>query len=211
MEFIINPQQHQMQQHFYQNQRYSFGDFDTKKITLFYSGSGTMTSTMTDKTIPTNVIITDASDSASYVTATYDGSGNFVFNLVEPIIIDKMSDVFLDSFSMLNCSSTPTNAVNASGATFGTVLKFNDINQNNFSNNTAIHNGELIVLDEEIASNDSGTFVTAKNKKFNYMGVIQPGRYKTINGKLTTINNQPWLSNTKNLVFSIELVISNKS
>jgi len=210
MDFIINPHQQQMQQQFFQNQRYSFGDFDTKKITLFYSGSGTMISSDTDKTLVSNTITTNSSGtSSSYVTATYDDSGNFVFNLVEPISIDKMSDVFLDSFSILNCSSSTGNA---SGTSFGAVLKFNDINQNNFSNNTTIHDGELIILDEGIASSGSGTFVNAKNKKFNYMGVMQPGRYKTINGKLTNIENDSWTNTSgKNLVFSIELVISNKS
>ena len=209
MDFIINPPQHQMQQHFYQNQRYSFGDFDTKKITLFYSGNGSITLSDTDHTVSSNVITPNSSGSSSYVTATYDSSGNFVFNLIEPIIIDKMSDVFLDSFSILNCSSSNGNA---SGTSFGAVLKFNDINQNNFSNNTAIHDGELIVLEEDIASSGSGTFVNAKNKKFNYIGIMQPGRYKTINGKLTNIDNQHWTTNgSGNLVFSIELVISNKS
>ena len=198
MDFITNPHQQQMHQQFFQNQRYSFGDFDTKKITLFYSDPGA-------GIISTNRIQSNSSASSSYVTATYGDSGDFVFNLVEPIIIDKMSDVFLDSFSMANCSSTSSSA---SGATFGAVLKFDDINQNNFSNNTAINNAELIVLDDDIASSGSGTFVTAKNKKFNYMGVIQPGKYKTINGKLTDINNGQW--KTPNLVFSIELVISNK-
>ena len=208
MDFITNPTQQQMQQQFFQNQRYSFGDFDTKKITLFYSGSGTISSSQTGDTLISNTIITNASGSASYVTATYSDQGDFVFNLVEPIIIDKMSDVFLDSFSMANCSSSSSSA---SGATFGAVLKFDDINQNNFSNNTAINNAELIVLDDDIASSGSGTFVTAKNKKFNYMGVIQPGKYKTINGKLTDINNGQWKNKgDPNLVFSIELVISNK-
>jgi len=201
MDFITNPAQQQMQQQFFQNQRYSFGDFDTKKITLFYSGSGA-------GIISTNRI--QSSASSSYVTATYADSGDFVFNLVEPIIIDKMSDVFLDSFSMANCSSSSSSS-SASGATFGAVLKFDDINQNNFSNNTAINNAELIVLDDDIASSGSGTFVTAKNKKFNYMGVIQPGKYKTINGKLTDINNGQWKTGeSPNLVFSIELVKSNK-
>jgi hypothetical protein len=197
MDFITNPAQQQMQQQFFQNQRYSFGDFDTKKITLFYSDPGA-------GIISTNRI--QSSASSSYVTATYGNSGAFVFNLVEPIIIDKMSDVFLDSFSMANGSS-----VNASGATFGAVLKFDDINQNNFSNNTAINNAELIVLDDDLSTRGSASFVTAKNKKFNYMGVIQPGKYKTINGKLTDINNGQWKTmGTTNLVFSIELVISNK-
>lgn len=197
MDFITNPAQQQMQQQFFQNQRYSFGDFDTKKITLFYSGPGA-------GIISTNRI--QSSASSSYVTATYGNSGAFVFNLVEPIIIDKMSDVFLDSFSMANGSS-----VSASGATFGAVLKFDDINQNNFSNNTAINNAELIVLDDDLSTRGSASFVTAKNKKFNYMGVIQPGKYKTINGKLTDINNEQWKTmGTTNLVFSIELVISNK-
>jgi len=197
MDFITNPAQQQMQQQFFQNQRYSFGDFDTKKITLFYSDPGA-------GIISTNRI--QSSASSSYVTATYGNSGAFVFNLVEPIIIDKMSDVFLDSFSMANGSS-----VSASGATFGAVLKFDDINQNNFSNNTAINNAELIVLDDDLSTRGSASFVTAKNKKFNYMGVIQPGKYKTINGKLTDINNEQWKTmGTTNLVFSIELVISNK-
>ena len=50
-----------------------------------------------------------------------------------------------------------------------------------------------------------------KNKKFNYLGVIQPGKYGTINGKLTDINNEQWENTSAgNLVFSIELVISNK-
>ena len=125
------------------------------------------------------------------------------------MIIDKMSYLFLDSFSILNCSSSTGSA---NGTSFGAVLKFNDINQNNFSNNTTIHDGELIVLDKDTALNGSGTFVTAKNKKFNYMGIMQPGRYKTINGKLTNIDNKPWKNTTgSNLVFSIELVISNKS
>jgi|TARA_B110000971_G_scaffold33291_1_gene30906 hypothetical protein len=199
MDFITNPPQQQMQQQFFQNQRYSFGDFDTKKITLFYSGP-------TAGTLSTNVI--QSSASSSYVTATYGDSGDFVFNLVEPIIIDKMSDVFLDSFSMANCSGTNASA---SGASFGAVLKFDDINQNNFSNNTAINNAELIVLDEDLSTRGSASFVTAKNKKFNYMGVIQPGKYETINGKLTDINNGQWKKTPAgNLVFSIELVISNK-
>lgn len=199
MDFITNPPQQQMQQQFFQNQRYSFGDFDTKKITLFYSGP-------TAGTLSTNVI--QSSASSSYVTATYGDSGDFVFNLVEPIIIDKMSDVFLDSFSMANCSSSSSSA---SGVTFGAVLKFDDINQNNFSNNTAINNAELIVLDEDLSTRGSASFVTAKNKKFNYMGVIQPGKYETINGKLTDINNGQWKKTPAgNLVFSIELVISNK-
>tara|TARA_B110000046_G_scaffold42607_1_gene47280 strand:+ start:70 stop:396 length:327 start_codon:yes stop_codon:yes gene_type:complete len=107
---------------------------------------------------------------------------------------------------MANCSST-----SASGATFGAVLKFDDINQNNFSNNTAINNAELIVLDDDLSTRGSASFVTAKNKKFNYMGVIQPGKYETINGKLTDINNGQWKKTPAgNLVFSIELVISNK-
>jgi hypothetical protein len=182
MDFITNPPQQQMQQQFFQNQRYSFGDFDTKKITLFYSG-----------VVPQG-------------TSRVEPTGHFVFNLVEPIIIDKMSDVFLDSFSMANCSGT-----SASGASFGAVLKFDDINQNNFSNNTAINNAELIVLDEDLSTRGSASFVTAKNKKFNYMGVIQPGKYGTINGKLTDINNEQWENTSAgNLVFSIELVISNK-
>jgi hypothetical protein len=210
MDFIINPQQHQMQQQIFQNQRYSFGDFDSKKITLFYSGSGIINSTQTTETLTSNTITTNASGSASYVTATYDGSGNFVFNLVEPMIIDKMSDVFLDNFSIYNCNASMSTS--SKGESYGIVLNFDDINQNNFSNNTTIHDGELIILDTNEGGNASGTFIIAKNKKFNYMGVMQPGKYNTINGRLTDINKGVLgqQQTNKNLVFSIELLISNK-
>ena len=52
-----------MQQQFYQNQRYSFGDFDTKKITLFYSGPGIINSTQTTQTLISNTIITNYNES----------------------------------------------------------------------------------------------------------------------------------------------------
>jgi hypothetical protein len=214
MDFIINSQHQQMQQQFFQNQRYSFGDFDTKKITLFYSGSGTINTNQNDETLPSNTITTLNSSgvpSSSYVTATYETvTGNFAFNLIEPITIDKMSDVFLDNFSIYNCNASMSTSTK--GESYGIVLNFNDINQNNFSNNSTIHDGELIILDTNEGGSDSGTFIVAKNKKFNYMGVMQPGRYKTINGRLTDINSGVLKrqQDDKNLVFSIELLISNK-
>ena len=171
-----------------------------------------MTSSDTDKTLESNTITTSGASSSSYVTATYDESvGNFVFNLVEPIIIDKMSDIFLDNFTIYNCNASMS--ASSKGESYGIVLNFDDINQNNFSNNTTIHDGELIVLDSNASGSSSGDFIVSKNKKFNYMGVMQPGKYKTINGTLKNIENVGLVrqENTKNLVFSIELVISNKS
>ena len=237
MDFVIN---NPFPQQMYQNQGFAFPDYDSKKVTLFFSASGenaSITGTSSDilnMFIPSNIITEDGPyinaiyneddevsnpdtagtylPSSSYVTATYSDTGNFTFILVEQLIVDKMSDVFLDNFTIYNPSASMTS--NASGQnTYGVVLKIDSIQQNIISNNTTINAGELIILNSDKQKGGIPMFYESKNKKFNYLGVMQPGSYRQITGRLTDVNNAyiTRAEHTNNpLSFSIELVISTK-
>ena len=213
----------------YQNPQFTFNHFDTKKLILFYtnasdSGNAEFGYTYNRITTPGSTITTYNSSgvpssnpvlSGSFTSAVYGSDpGTFTFTLQEPLQIDKMSDVFLDNFSLSNASFNASDTPSQ----YGVVLKIDQLKQNVVSNNQLINNGEFIVVnsssDPKISTNPRPTFYETKSKKFNYLGVIQPGRYKTITGKLSDLDNKsikPLIDLKSNFCFSIELVISNKS
>ena len=209
----------------YQNPQFTFNHFDTKKLILFYTNASDSSNsefgyTYNRITTPGSTITTYDSKgvatskpvpSGSFTSAVYDSDpGTFTFTLQEPLQIDKMSDVFLDNFSLSNASFNASDTPSQ----YGVVLKIDQLKQNVVSNNQLINNGEFIVVNSEGKPDpDRPLFYETKSKKFNYLGVIQPGRYKTITGKLSDLDNKsikPLIS-ANNFCFSIELVISNKS
>ena len=225
MEFVQN-NPFPMQQ--FQNQGYAFPEYDTKIITLFYGNSTGVTAPAGDD-FPTNKYMTPAIEYTTYdnagtpktntapggtvKTAKYKSDGTFEFILIEPIIIDKMADVFLDNFSILNGAFGATTEATKLRK-YGAVLKIDQVNQNAYSNNTAINEGELLIFAK--ATTDPSKFIESKNKKFNYLGVMQPGRYGKITGKLVDLENAiltqelTGVSAVDGIAFSIDLVVSNK-
>lgn len=208
----------------YQNPQFTFNHFDTKKLILFYtnaSHSEEFGYTYNKITTPGSTITTYSSsgvphtepvNSGSFTSAVYgsDDDGTFTFTLQEHLQIDKMSDVFLDNLSFVNASFNASDTPSQ----YGVVLKIDQLKQNVVSNNQLINNGELIVVNSSENPGARPLFYETKSKKFNYLGVIQPGRYKTITGKLSNLNNkkiEALLTTSRNFCFSIELVISNKS
>ena len=118
--------------------------------------------------------------------------------------------VFLNGKSTSNASLSDEATITLPSAETGLHYKF----ILNASMATSSASFVITTLDNAsfVGSINATNSITAKNKKFNYIGVMQPGRYKIINGKLTNINNKRWTNLTaSNLVFSIELIISNKS
>ena len=233
MEFVINNPHPQQQ---FQNQGYSFPEYDTKKITLFYgkiyippsndSDNNNVFLTPADGTldISTNKLTTNGDP---IQTAKYNSDGSFRFILINPIIIDKMADVFLDNFTALNLQNNAgTDSDNLEE--YGLSLKIDQLNQNVYSNNTVVNKSCMIVLNNDEYQGSRENFVTSKSKKFNYLGVLQPGSYDEITGTLTYLNGgisgvnsgktglirrtvvQDGSSDYHGIAFSIELVISNK-
>ena len=207
----------------YQNPQYTFNNFESKKVVLFYSASyetvaipdviksntiytsGGSTVTYSGSGVPSSA----SWSSGSFVSASYGVNGIFKFTLVEPLQVDKMSDVYLDNITLCNAS------LNASlmSEQYGVALKINEIQQKTVSNNQTLNNKEFIVINSQPETGAGGrpTYYESKNKKYNYLGVIRPGRYKELNGVLCDIENIR-IGNLPPgaLAFSIELIISNQ-
>lgn len=118
---------------------------------------------------------------------------NFSVKLVEPLIIDTLSDVYLDSFTTFN--AIPNNTI--SSANMGFTFRINELNINsNIAGNQdkSLATSEGIPLDSKkfnsifipnsSSGNDSKITVLHKSKKYNYICSINPGKISQLSGEL---------------------------
>jgi hypothetical protein len=136
---------------------------------------------------------------------------NFTTELTEPLIIDKLSDVYLESFTTFN---------NTSNTTSENMCFLLDIDEFNINSNSAFNaskNSSGVLLNTSgtysfnrivIPNERSSSNVTNihKSKKLNYICSINPTRISSINGKVTNLDNRA-IFNDINGRFILELVI----
>lgn len=113
----------------------------------------------------------------------------FSFNLQEPLRIDKLSDMYLDSFTTLNCvqgvKGTPTNT--------GFILKLDQFNINTASassdGTTAQKLISSIFIPNESKNGDQiDSVIIHKSKKFNHICNVNPTKISTISGSITLLD-----------------------
>ena len=105
----------------------------------------------------------------------YNTSINFSLTLQEPFIIDKLSDVYLESFTTFNAeANTVTNRK-------GFILDIDQFNIQNNSTNKNLFN-KLFIPNEDSAGTST---VVHKSKKLNYVCQINPTKLKNITGSVT--------------------------
>ena len=141
-------------------------------------------------------------------TTTFTGNASNVWStkLYEPLIIDKLSDVFLESFITYNCSSS------SSKSTSAFILGINEFNINTNTSSDIDIDGNFInpqffnnILIPNESSKSTGTSIH-KAKKLNYICSINPTKLSTLSGTITNINGKSiWNGSDKRLI--IELVI----
>jgi hypothetical protein len=141
--------------------------------------------------------------------------GRFTTQLTEPLIIDKLSDVYLESFTTNNCSS------NGSSQNMCFLLDIEEFNINSNSafnasrnssgilNNTSgTYSFNHIVIPNE---NNSGTGTHIhKSKKLNYICSINPTRISNINGTVTNLDNEPIIGNTGRFILELVVIARDK-
>lgn len=105
-----------------------------------------------------------------------DGSAGGVFkvSLAEPLIIDKLSDIYLDSLTTWNCNPNTTEEAR------GFILDIDQLEIKTNSNTVNFYNKIFI---PNSASNASQTTLH-KTKKLNYICSINPTTLSTISGSL---------------------------
>ena len=123
------------------------------------------------------------------------GSGTFTTELTEPLIIDKLSDVYLESFTTNTCTA------NTSPEDMCFLLDIDEFNINTNSafnasknssgvllNTNGTYSFNRIVIPNENGGKDGNTQIH-KSKKLNYICSINPTRISSINGKITNLEN----------------------
>lgn len=129
-------------------------------------------------------LIVDIKDTGSDTALT--GGTTFRAKLNEPIIIDKLSEVYLDNFMTINSlfGNTPANAAFA--------IKINE-----FSSKTAVAStdqttrgtiqSKLLIPNENNDTDNFDSLVVHKGKKMNYVCEINPTKIHEISGTITNI------------------------
>ena len=157
---------------FYQNPSYQFERREKKTLTL---------------------------DVSSAVNSTMDE--NFNIQLLEPLRIDRLSDVYLDSFTTFNAKINTAKL----GQNMGFTLTINEFNNNsNIASNQHKTAGSIdstkfntIFIPNSSSSTESST-VTHKAKKFNYIASINPCTISSLSGSIldagTITGNAPTYS-----------------
>ena len=107
---------------------------------------------------------------------------DFTIDLQEPFIIDKLSDIYIDSFTTFNCNL----ADSANEMAF--ILDIDIFNIQVNSNNSNIFNKILIPNEQPVGGTVANTIIH-KGKKLNYICQINPGKISQVNGKITSMNN----------------------
>ena len=110
---------------------------------------------------------------------------DFNVGLHEPLKIDKLSDIYLDSFTTLRAKENDSSVED-----IAFLLSINEFNINSTSNTSIIHNKVIIPnsTKDNDANNKDGPTVTHKNKKYNYICSINPCTLSRLSGKITLLN-----------------------
>jgi len=130
-------------------------------------------------------------DISSLLSGTMDTA--FSVDLIEPLVIDTLSDIYLDSFTTYNAILNTTE----SSVNMGFTLRINELNINsNLGNNldktAADSNGNKPVDSKKFnsifipnsSSSTTKSTVLHKSKKFNYICSINPGKISQLSGEL---------------------------
>jgi len=129
------------------------------------------------------ILILDVNDGTSL-----GSGGEFNIPLLEPLIIDKQSEVYLDNFISYNGNITNTPGNSAF------CLKINEFNiSSNVAsslNSNTIYNS-IIIPNEGNSATQNHSSIIHKAKKFNYVCDVNPGKIGSISGKILNLEGAP--------------------
>jgi len=152
---------------------------------MMYQNSGYQFERRDKKTLIVDVADSSVTDNP-LSTAT-----EFSVDLFEPLIVDKLSDVYLDNFTTYNSLLCDTN----DRSTFSL-----SINEFNVNSNVASSGGgqnmfnKILIPNEHNNVDNTHSAVIHKGKKMNYVCSINPGRLSKITGKISDLGGSSMFS-----------------
>lgn len=133
-----------------------------------------------EKKIPLTIDIQESSGNQKGLS----NSAGFSVELIEPLIIDELSDIYLDS-----CLTKNTKVANTQD-NMAFVVKIDQLNINSRSNNSTI-NGGFLIPNENTDYQNHNISVPHKSKKMNYICSINPTKLSQLTGTITNLEGSP--------------------
>mgnify|MGYP001220811152 CR=1 FL=1 len=111
---------------------------------------------------------------------------NFTIDLQEPLIIDKLSDMYLESLTTVNC----VQGAKASHSRAGFILKLDQFNINTAAGSTVHNEGSNFFNSVFIPNNSKkgeqeNSVVLHQENQLNYICDVNPTKLFTISGSIT--------------------------
>jgi hypothetical protein len=130
-------------------------------------------------------LIIDIEESSAGGQKGLSNDVSFSVNLMEPLIIDQLSDVYLDSCMTMNCKFGNTQD------NMSIAVKINQFNNNSRSASTGDNqriNNALLIPNEFNNLDKHNEMQQHKGKKMNYVCSINPTKLSQFTGKITDLN-----------------------
>ena len=127
----------------------------------------------------------------------------FTKSLQEPFKIDKLSDIYLDSFTTFDSSYNKVNKKRC-----GHLLSIDQFNISSNSNNPAMFN-KLYITNEDSTGGSTSTKIH-KSKKMNYICTINPTTIDKLSGSITFLDGTTAPFGATTGRFIAEFVIINR-
>ena len=135
------------------------------------------------------------SDDSTPVFNSANASTTFSVDLAEPLIIDKLSNVYLDHIITLGINNNGTSSTN--GIHMAMLLKIDQFNINTKgsgkttddtpSSITNYKNNAIIIPNSQSTGTIANITTTHKGNKFNYVAQINPQKITKISGSITGV------------------------
>ncbi len=109
-----------------------------------------------------------------------DTATTFSVTLHEPLKIDKLSDIYLDTFTTKFCD------INNSANHMAFLLGINEFNINSNSGGNAKAFNKILIPNSSSAGGD--VIITHKDKKFNYVCSMNPTTLSQISGTISDLD-----------------------
>ncbi len=130
-------------------------------------------------------------------------SVDFNVDLIEPLIIDKQSDVFLEHFT------TTAAKKNDSANETAYIFKIDQFNIHNSTNKTELQNA-LIIPNEHTSTDNELIAKIHKGKKLNYICNINPTKLSKISGSITALDGSSVMFGTDGRFIAEFIIVPRK-
>lgn len=120
----------------------------------------------------------------SFILKVTTGStGVFNVRLQEPLIVDRLSDIYLENFTTFHANSTINPGASVDSSAY--VLKIDQFNHQ--GNSTESFTFNKLIIPNEITAGTLTPRKIHKGKKLNYIASINPSTLSNITGTITDL------------------------